>query len=175
MGGSYQEGKSTTQGCCPKHSSGKWRACARVQGEVEQDQGDLKIALRGRGDMDARRRRGGGWENGLPCHPPPPAEQFSSRPRNFIASRSRSRSLYIGSPLNVSYAEFFRFSCNFCACKCACTVVVRSPRRVGGPSLGDRPPGGGGGPSSLRWGTTRGGGTNGQNECHDCVCALFCV
>ena len=24
-------------------------------------------------------RRGGGWENGLPC-PPPPAEQFSSRP-----------------------------------------------------------------------------------------------
>ena len=53
VGGSYQEGKSTTQGCCPKHSSGKWRACARVQGEVEQDQGDLKIALRGGGgDME---------------------------------------------------------------------------------------------------------------------------
>ena len=30
---SYQEGKTTTQECCPKHSSGKWRACARVQGE----------------------------------------------------------------------------------------------------------------------------------------------
>ena len=23
---------------------------------------------------------GGGWANGLPCHPPPPAKQFSSRP-----------------------------------------------------------------------------------------------
>ena len=25
-------------------------------------------------------KEGGGWENGLPCHPPPPAEQFSSHP-----------------------------------------------------------------------------------------------
>ena len=24
---------------------------------------------------------GGGWANGLPCHPPPPAKQFSSRPQ----------------------------------------------------------------------------------------------
>ena len=39
-----------------------------------------------------------------------------------------------------------------------CTVVVRSPRGGGGPSLGDRPLGGGGGPSSVGWGTTRGGG-----------------
>ena len=34
---SYQEGKTTTQECCP-NSSGKWRACARFQGEVEQNQ-----------------------------------------------------------------------------------------------------------------------------------------
>ena len=31
------------------------------------------------------------------------------------------------------------------------------PQGAGGPSLGNRPPGGGGGPSSLGWGTTRGG------------------
>ena len=43
----------------------------------------------------------------------------------------------------------FVLCCNFCACKCACTVVVRFPRGGGGPSLGDHPPGGGGGPSSL--------------------------
>ena len=37
-------------------------------------------------------------------------------------------------------------------------VVVRSPKGGGGgPSLGDHPPGGGGAPSSLGWGTTRGG------------------
>ena len=68
---SYQEGKTTTQECCPKHSSGKWRACARVQGEVEQDQ------------------------------------------ENFTPSRSRSRSPYIGSPLNAFYAECFRFMLQF--------------------------------------------------------------
>ena len=34
-------------------------------------------------------------------------------PRNFTPSRSRSRSPYIGSPLNVSYAEFFRFMLQF--------------------------------------------------------------
>ena len=31
-------------------------------------------------------------------------------PRNFTPSRSRSRSPYIGSPLNVSYAEFLRYA-----------------------------------------------------------------
>ena len=46
---SYQEGKTTTQECCPKHSSGKWRACARVQGEVEQDQEILHRAGQGVG------------------------------------------------------------------------------------------------------------------------------
>ena len=30
--------------------------------------------------------------------------------------------------MSESDADCFRFSCNFCACKCACTVVVRSPR-----------------------------------------------
>ena len=55
----------------------------------------------------------------------------------------------------------FVLCCNFCACKCACTVVVRSPRGGGGgPSLGDRPPGVGGGPSSLGWGRTGGGVRN---------------
>ena len=34
-------------------------------------------------------------------------------PRKFTLSWSRSRSLYIGSPLNVSYAEFFRFMLPF--------------------------------------------------------------
>ena len=68
---SYQEGKTTTQECCPKHSSGKWRACARVQGEVEQDQ------------------------------------------ESFTPSWSRSGFPYIGSPLNASYAEFFRFMLQF--------------------------------------------------------------
>ena len=34
-------------------------------------------------------------------------------PRKFTPSWSRSRSLYIGSPLNVSYAEFFRFMLQF--------------------------------------------------------------
>ena len=47
--------------------------------------------------------------------------------------------------------------CTFCACKCACTVVVRSPGGGGGPSLRDSPSGGGGGPSSLG-GEGQGGG-----------------
>ena len=51
-------------------------------------------------------------------------------------------------------------------CACACTVVVRSPRGDGGPSLGDRPPGGGGGPSSLGCGTTRGGGFTHDLPCY---------
>ena len=51
-------------------------------------------------------------------------------------------SLYIGSPLNVSYAEFFRFMLQF-LCLQMCVYG------------GDRPPRGGGGPSSLGWGTTR--------------------
>ena len=34
-------------------------------------------------------------------------------PRNFTPCRSKSRCPYIGSPLNVSYAEFFRFMLQF--------------------------------------------------------------
>ena len=34
-------------------------------------------------------------------------------PRKFTPCRSRSRSSYIGSPLNVSYAEFLRFMLQF--------------------------------------------------------------
>ena len=45
-------------------------------------------------------------------------------PRKFTPSWSRSRSPYIGSPLNVSCAEF--------SCKCACTVAVRFQRGGGG-------------------------------------------
>ena len=89
---SYQEGKTTTQECCPKHSSGKWRACARVQGEMEQDQEILHRAGQGVG----LRTLAAPWTN-----------------------------LMLNS---------FILCCNFCACKCACTVVVRSPR--GG--VGDR-------------------------------------
>ena len=56
-----------------------------------------------------------------------------------------------------------------CMCMCVCVCVcagggLHLPRPCsvavhcsGGPSLGDHPPGGGGGPSSLGWGTTRGG------------------
>ena len=36
-----------------------------------------------------------------------------SRTKKFYTSRSRSRSPYIGSPLNISYAEFFRFMLQF--------------------------------------------------------------
>ena len=57
-----------------------------------------------------------------------------------------SRSPYIGSPLNVSYAEFFRFMLQI-LCLQMCVY--------GGSAI---PQGGGGGPSSLGWGRTRGGG-----------------
>ena len=67
-------------------------------------------------------------------------------PRKFTLSWSRSRSPYIGSPLNVSYAEFFRFMLQF-LCLQMCVY--------GGSAV---PQGGGGGPSSLGWGRTRGGG-----------------
>ena len=66
-------------------------------------------------------------------------------PRIFTPSRSRSRSPYIGSPLNASYAEFFCFM-----------LHISVPANV--VDGGNRPPGGGGGPSSLGWGRIRGGG-----------------
>ena len=66
----------------------------------------------------------------------------------------------MGSPLNVSYAEFFRFMLQFlCLQMCVYGGSAVPQGGGGGPSLGDRPPGVGGGPSSLGWGTTRGGGT----------------
>ena len=84
---------------------------------------------------------------------------LTAQPRHFTPSRSRSRSPYIGSPLNTSYAEMLSF---YAAISVPANVRVRwwcgPPGGVGGPSLGNRPPGGGGGPSSLGWGTTRGGG-----------------
>ena len=45
-------------------------------GKVLCTQGDLKIALRGGGDMDARRRRGGFGEMGFYVTPPPPQSNF---------------------------------------------------------------------------------------------------
>ena len=95
-------------------------------------------------------------------------------PRKFTPIWSRSRSPYIGSPLNVSYAEFFCFMLQFLCLQCACTVVVQFPRGGGGGSLGDRPPGGGGGPSSLGWGRTGGGGVPVCRVLPVCVCVCVC-
>ena len=65
----------------------------------------------------------------------------------------------MSSPLNVSYAEFFRFMLQFlCLHMCVCGGSAVPQGGGGGLSHCDRPPGGGGGPSSLGWGTTRGGG-----------------
>ena len=65
----------------------------------------------------------------------------------------------MGSPLNVSYVQFFRFMLQFlCLQMCVCSGSAVPQGGGGVPSLGDRPPGGGGEPSSLAWGTTRGGG-----------------
>ena len=85
-------------------------------------------------------------------------------PRKFTPSWSKSRSLYIGSPLNASYAEFFRFMLQFlCLQMCVYGGSAVPQGEAGGLSLGDRPPGGGGGPSSLGWGRTRGGGGTNEN------------
>ena len=73
--------------------------------------------------------------------------------------------MYVGSPLNASYAEFFCVMLQFCACKCACTVVVRFPRGGWGTVTWQPSPRGwwgtvfrsGGGPSSLGRGRTKGG------------------
>ena len=73
-------------------------------------------------------------------------------PRNFTPRRSRSRSPYISSPLNVSYAEFFRFMLQFLClqvCVCGGSAVPQGGGGGGGPSLGNRPPGGSGGSPSL--------------------------
>ena len=77
-------------------------------------------------------------------------------PRNFTPRRSRSRSQYIGSPLNASYAEFFRFVLQFLCLKMCVHGGSTVPQGAGGgPSLGNHPAGGGGGPSSVGWGRTR--------------------
>ena len=85
-------------------------------------------------------------------------------PRKFTPSRSRSRSPYIGSPLNVSYAKFFRFMLQ-CLCLQMCVYgggavpqggvgdrhLVTIPQGV----VGDRLPWGGErqgkGGGYLRW------------------------
>ena len=79
-------------------------------------------------------------------------------PRKFTLSWSRSRSPNIGNPLSISCAEFFRLCCNFCACKCACTVVVRFPRGGWATVAWQPSPRGWWGTCSLGWGRTRGGG-----------------
>ena len=55
--------------------------------------------------------------------------------KNFTPSRSRSRSPYIGSPLNTSYAEFFRFMLQF-LCLQMCVYGGGVVPRGGG--VGDR-------------------------------------
>ena len=52
---------------------------------------------------------------------------------------------------------YFVFCRNFCAPQCACTAVLRSPGVLGDRHLVTIPQGGGG-PSSLGWGWTRGEG-----------------
>ena len=60
----------------------------------------------------------------------------------------------------------FVFCRNFCAPQCACTVVVPFPGGWGGgASLGHRPPGAGGGPSSLGGGRTW--GIEGKADSHN--------
>ena len=85
--------------------------------------------------------------------------------RNFAPCRSRSRSPYIGSPFNVSYAEFFRFMLQFlCLQMCVYGGSAVPQGGVGDRHLvtvpqggvGDRLPWGGerqgGGGISVRWG-----------------------
>ena len=102
--------------------------------------------------------------------------------KNSTPSESRSKFHYIGSPLSARMIFIFlHYLLSFVTVtssahqRCLCSVISSSaaisvPHRVrvwryygplgdgGGPSLGDRPPGGGGGPSSLGWGRTRRGG-----------------
>ena len=94
-------------------------------------------------------------------------------PRKFTPSWSRSRSQYIGSPLNVSYAEFFRFMLQFLCLKMC--VYGR----------GAVPQGGGGGPSltvpqgvvgdRLPWGGEgRGGGGMSVSSSSSSNCTSTC-
>ena len=77
-------------------------------------------------------------------------------PRKFTPSWSRSRSPYIGSPLNISYAEFFRFMLQFLCLQMCVHGGSAVPQGGGGVSLGDRPPGVMG--DRLRWGGEGQGG-----------------
>jgi hypothetical protein len=61
-----------------------------------------------------------------------------ARPRNFTPSRSRSRSPYIGSPLNASYAEFCCLMLQFLCLKMC--IYSGSAIPWGGASLGNCPP-----------------------------------
>ena len=67
-------------------------------------------------------------------------------------SWSRSRSQYIGSPLNASYAVFFRFAVQFLSLKMCMYGGSMVPRGGGRASLG-------GGPSSMVGQDGGGGGT----------------
>ena len=61
-------------------------------------------------------------------------------PRNFTPSRPRSRSQYIGSPLNASYAVFFCFAVQFLSLKMCMYGGGALPQGgIGGPSLGNCP------------------------------------
>ena len=124
--------------------------------------------------------------------------------RNSTPSKSRSKFHYIGSPLsarndfhivallafichcdklctNVLYAVLFRLVPQF-LCPTVCVYGGTTvPQGGGRPSLGDRPPGGGRGPSSLGWGRTRGGRVSEHilvQSCSPKLCArpvLLCI
>ena len=82
---------------------------------------------------------------------------FPLGPRNFTPSRSRSRSPYIGSPLNASYAECFRFMLQFlCLQMCMYGWGVVPQGGVGDRHLVTIPQGVVG--DRLPWGEERHGG-----------------
>ena len=114
--------------------------------------------------------------------------------RNSTPSESRSKFHYIGSPLSacmifilLHYLLSFVTATSsahqrFLCCVISSSAAISVPHSVcvqryygplgvgGGPSLGDRPPGGGGGPSSLGWGRTRRGRVPCVGGAPDLIC-----
>ena len=90
----------------------------------------------------------------LPLRPALPNRRLHPQPGQ--SNGHWSRSPYIGSPLNASFAEFFRFMLQFlCLQMCVYGGGAVPQGGWGGASLDDRPPWAGRGPSSLGWGRTR--------------------
>ena len=76
----------------------------------------------------------------------------------------------MGSPLNISYASFFRFMLQFlCLQMCVYGGSAVPQGGGGGPSLGDHPPGAGGGGVFPGVGNDKGRG-RGYNDDNGCNC-----